>query len=242
MSYLNDIHDMLLNEMPDGADHDTANCVICNNGNINNNIDHNSEEGGDMKTYTEDEFTAAVAEAVAPLQAELEAIRTSQAQEEIEAHVAEAVITAEAKILELQAELDKAELRVAEAEKSRDEIVAWLEGEVEAAEEAARLETLRTERLSAIKEVASFGDEYIEANLDRWVAMDDEVFASVLEDWKAVSTATRQVEAEVDTDTEEVEAEIPAETAMNNIRTADETSVARDVINARLRGIDVRNI
>ena len=188
-----------------------------------------------MKTYTEDEFTAAVTEAVTPLQAaadakvaelqaEIDELRTSQARSEVEGQIAE-----------LQADLDKAEIRVVEAERKYDELVDYLQATA-AAESAAEAELLRrSERLDAVRAAAPFSDDYIDANLDRWVAMEDEAFQAVLEDWKTVSSSIRK------DDVEEASVEVPAETAMSNVRNEDHGgSVAASVFAARSHGVDVR--
>jgi multidrug efflux pump subunit AcrA (membrane-fusion protein) len=231
-------HDQLLENMPEGVSHDTASCIICNpDASVNADAtSSNSTEGGDMKTYTEDELAAAVREAMAPLQAELDTVRASQAEEEIANRIEAAKAEVAAQVSELQLELDKAELRATEAEKSRDESVAWLEAEATAAEQAALAEARKSERLDSIKEVASFSDEYVAANLDRWVAMDDEAFAAYLEDLKAVAAKPA-----VETDSEET-ATIPAETAMDNTTSTESVSASKSVFGARAQGVDIRKL
>jgi len=234
---LKDFHDLLLKEKPETADHVAEDCPFCNE---DISINHNdySIGGGDMKTYTEDEFTTAVTEAVAPLQAEaaakvaelqaeIEELRTSQARTELEGQIAD-----------LQADLDKAEIRVAAAEAKHDELVAYLDAEAAAEEQAVLAQARREARREAVKTAAPFADEYIDANLDRWVAMEDEAFEAVIEDWKAVASTARAEEDE----TGDAEAESIPETAMSNVRN-DHTvngSVAADVFGARNRGVDVR--
>jgi hypothetical protein len=233
---LKEYHDLLLNEKPETADHVAEDCPFCNEN--ANSINHNdySIGGGDMKTYTEDEFTAAVTEAVAPLQAaaetkvaelqsEIEELRTSQARTELEGQIAD-----------LQANLDKAEIRVAAAEAKYDELVAYLDAEAAAVEQAALVQARREARREAVKTAAPFADEYIDANLDRWVAMEDDAFEAVIEDWKAVASTARSEEDE------NGEAEAIPETAMSNVRNAHTVngSVAADVFGARNRGVDVR--
>lgn len=228
---LQEQHDQLLLEKPEEANHDTEGCPFCN---LELNID-NSIGGGDMKTYTEEDFTSAVQEAVAPLQAaadarvselqlEIEELRTTQAQSEIDGQVAE-----------VQADLDKAEVRVAEAERKYDDLVAYLTAEAIAVTEAANLEALRETRREAVKQATALSDEVIDQRLDRWVAMDDESFEAVLEDWKALSAASRETEEASEA------SEIPRETAMSNIREHTESgSVASEVFGARNAGVDVR--
>ena len=61
-------------------------------------------------------------------------------------------------------------------------------GEKEEAELSEWATALRSGRKAKIEEVASFSPEFIEANLDRWCAESEEVFASHLEEWAAIST------------------------------------------------------
>jgi hypothetical protein len=234
---LQEFHDLLLEQKPENAVHDAETCPFCNeNASENSNNDY-SIGGGDMKTYTEDEFTAAVTEAVSPLQAaadakvaelqtEIDELRTSQARSEVEGQIAD-----------LQADLDKAEIRVAEAERKYDELVAFIEAEAAAAEQAALVELRRSERRDAVKSAAPFADDYIDANLDRWVAMEDEAFEAVIEDWKAVSATARQSD-----EVAEEASEVIAETAMSNVRNEDHSagSLASTVFAARSHGVDVR--
>jgi hypothetical protein len=238
---LREFHDLLLEQKPESADHDQASCPFCNEDgeheHDNQTEDSNdySVGGGDMKTYTEDEFTAAVTEAVTPLQAaadakvaelqaEIDELRTSQARSEVEGQIAE-----------LQADLDKAEIRVVEAERKYDDLVAYLEETASAAEAAALVELRRSERRDAVQAAAPFSDEYIDANLDRWVAMEDEAFEAVVEDWKTVSSSVHK------DDVVDEAAEVPAETAMSIVRNEDHGgSVAASVFAARGHGVDVR--
>jgi len=83
-------------------------------------------------------------------------------------------------------------LEATEAARKYDELVAFLTEETEAAEAAKLAEALKAERLEAIKEVASFPEDHIEKNIDRWVAMDEDAFADQLETWKLLSTASAE--------------------------------------------------
>jgi hypothetical protein len=184
-------HDELLAQKPEGVDHDASLCVFCNP-----DLQHNGEDdeslGGDMsKTFSEDELNAAVQAAVAPVQAELDQLRATLAEGEVEAKVAAVAAEADARVTDLQAQLDAAEVRAQEAVASRDELVAWLDGEREAAELAAAIEFRRAERLAAVSEAGLFSDEHIAAHLDRWVALDDDVFQAQLEDWKAIRASVK---------------------------------------------------
>ena len=231
---IQDIHDKLIAEKPEEATHDAEACPICNL-----NLDHStyvediSIGGGDMKTYTEEEFTAAVIEAVTPLQAAAEA-RISEIQAELEvAQADKAKSEVDVQVADMQTELDKAEIRVADAEKRYDDVVAYFEAEAQAVIDAAAIEARKEERLAAVKNATSLSDEVIEARLDRWIAMEDDAFTEMLEDWKTVSTSSRETETVIE--------DIPLETAMSNIRDEDHSgSLAADVLSARGHGIDVR--
>lgn len=223
-------HDELLKQMPESATHDAEACPFCNPDTTHNN----SDGGGDMKTYTEEEFTAAVKEAVAPLQAAAQA-EVSELQAELDAlKAAAAQSEVEGQIAEVQAELDKAKVELADAIKRYDDLVAYLDSEAQAAAEKAAQDARKGDRLAAVKEVApGLDDDYIERRIDAWVAMDDETFESMLEDWKAVPTAAK---AEGDP------TDLARETAMSTVRDTEKTSgsAAADVFRARNQGVDVR--
>lgn len=228
---LSEQHDLLLQQIPEGATHDTEGCPFCNP-----DLSANSDGGGDMKTYTEDEFTTAVQEAVAPLQAAAEA-KVSELQSELEAAKAtQAKDEAEGRIAELQVELDKAEIRVADATAKYDELVAYLEGEEQAKLEAAAQETLRETRAAALAESTPLAQERIKEIVNRFIAMDDDSFAALVEDYKTVSSASVK-------DADETNVEIPRETAMSNVRDDESTSKGyASVFAARNTGNDIRYI
>jgi hypothetical protein len=228
MDSMTEIHDKLLAEKPDDVEHDAANCAVCNE--TTNTT--NPSRGGDMNTYTEDELTSAVKEALAPVQAELDTLRNSLAEGEVEERISAARAEVEAQIAELQASLDAAEIRATEAERTRDEIVAWLDAEAAAVEEAAALEARKEERKSVVSAASLFSEAHIEANLDRWVAMDDETFGQLVEGWKELSTAARSTE---------VPTGLPAETAMSTRTTNNNGGSAVAEVHAALRsGFDPR--
>lgn len=227
---LKELHDKWLSEMPEGATHDEVGCPHCNPDITN----ENSTGGGDMKTYTEEEFTAAVQEAVAPLQAAAEA-KIAELEAKLQS-AADAADEAEEKgeIAKVQAELDKAEVRVAEAEKRYNDLVAYLQAEVDAAAEAAAIEARREARRAAIKDSTSLSDEKIEERLDIWVALEDEAFEAHLEVLKDLSSASQP----------ESESTQVRETAMSNVRDSsnDSKSAGAVVFGARAAGVDVRTI
>ena len=233
MDKLKEAHDALLAEMPEGESHDQASCHLCNEELV---PEKDSNERGEMETFTKDELDAAVAEALAPIQAELNSIKTAQAEGE----VAEAVATAQAEAKELveaaQAELDLKVIEAAEAARLYAELVSYLESV--SAQEVADLEAaaLRTQRLEAIKEVASFPEDHIEKNLDRWVAMDEDTFAAQLETWSLLSTPKEESASD--------DSKL-AETAMQNLR-KDESGTSsikggfQAIKNARAAGVSIR--
>jgi hypothetical protein len=225
-------HDNMLAAKPESVEHDADNCQFCI-----------SSEGGDMsKTYTEDEVKAVVEEALAPVLAELDAIRASEAEEAIAIKVAEAVAAKDAEISELHGTIDTLTLRAETAEADYASVIAWLEAEAQAAVEAAELAARRDERLAAVKEVASFAEDYIEANADRWVSLDDAAFASLLEDWKAVAALSPAVVATEGKDDDEIE--VPVATAIEASRAneVDKWSDVREMMRMPLRGIDLKTL
>lgn len=231
---LKERHDQHLAQMPEGAVHDTDGCSICN---PDLSVDENSTGGGDMKTYTEEEFNAAVAEAVAPLKAAAEA-KVTELQSELDGlKASQAATEAEGRVAELQVELDKAEIRVADATKKYDDLVAFLEGERAAAAEAAEQAARSEARAEVLKASTPLADEKVAEIVDRFIAMDDEAFSAIVEDYKAVSAAAPAGEQASEKE------EIPAETAMSNVR--DEQATEKgfgSVFSARNHGVDVRSI
>ena len=230
MSQLKEEHDKLLIEKPEGIDHDVSNCILCNNANTKTTT--NPSRGGDMNTYTEDELTSAVKEALAPVQIELDTLRSSLAEGEVEERISAARAEVDAQIAELQVSLDAAEIRATEAERAHEELIAWLTAEECAVSEAAALEARKEERRSAVSAAALFSDAHIEANLDRWAGMDDESFVQLVEGWKELSTAARQTE---------LPTSLPAETAMST-RTNKSGSAVAEVHAALRDGFDPRTL
>jgi hypothetical protein len=190
-----------------------------------------------MKTYTETEFTEAVQEAVAPVKAAADQEIAQLKSELDELRNAQEAEAAQGELDAIRTQLDAAEARASEAEARVAEILAWLDTESAAAEAAAVLETLKTERRAAVAESASFSDEYIDSNIDRWAALSDEDFAALVEDWKAISASSKaSVEGETGT-------KIPAETAMSHTReTNTTTSAASTIWGAARRGVDIRSL
>lgn len=226
MDELQQLHDDLLSTKPEAiSDEDFAalldehkeNCPFCNE-NLMANKD--PEERGDMeKEFTQAELDDAVAAAVAPIQTELEAVQATIAETEVDSRVAEAKAEAETKVAELQEALEAAELRAGNAETELANTLAFLEGEKEAAELAELASAIREDRKAKIEEVANFTPEFIEANLDRWCAEDDDSFTARLEEWAASSVA-KTPEAE----------SASLNTSIKNVRPVEtETSIKSDI-------------
>lgn len=226
MDELQQLHDDLLSIKPEAiSDEDFAalldehkeNCPFCNE-NLMANKD--PEERGDMeKEFTQAELDDAVAAAVAPIQTELEAVKATIAETEVDSRVAEAKAEAETKVAELQEALEAAELRAGNAETELANTLAFLEGEKEAAELAELASAIREDRKAKIEEVANFTPEFIEANLDRWCAEDDDSFTARLEEWAASSVA-KTPEAE----------SASLNTSIKNVRPVEtETSIKSDI-------------
>lgn len=231
---LNEIHNKLTELFPEDASHEEANRPFSND---------NSYGGGDTmtetKTYTEDELSAAVEAALAPvkeaadaikaqnetLESEIESLRAANEAEEVEDAVESA-----------KAETDRAEARAAAAEQELAELKTWLDEQAELEEIATYLEDLKAERLEVVKEASALSDEYIEGRIDRWVAMSDDDFAALVEDLKVAASAS-----ESSSKSEEAPA---SETAMSNTRPENaEKSVSAKMIYAAAReGVDIRRL
>lgn len=218
-------HDRLLAEKPDGASHNTTACSFCA-------VVSDHLEGAPVTTYTEDELRAAVDAAVGELRSELDAFKASQEAAAVETRIATAVTEAktplEAQVAELQASLDAKVLEV-QAEKARAEA---LEAEKVAAVEAAALEARREDRLTAVREVASFPEEYLVANADRFAAMNDDDFAARVEEWKQIAVKTENEG-------------LPAKTALtatSESTTKTNGSAVKELFALRRAGLDPRSL
>lgn len=230
---LKEQHDQLLKDAGDDVEHDAASCVFCDS-----EID--PEEGGDKmteKTYTEDDFTQAVQAAVAPIQAAAEA-KVSDLQKQVDDLTNEkAKGEIDSQIDEVQKSLDAAVLSKQALEEELANVKAYLEAEKVAADEAAAIEARRSDRTEKIDEIP-FPEGYLsEARIEKVLALSDEDFEAQLEDWKALVPAKAEL-AESDADKK-----VLTETAMNNEQASgkSELSVA-DILGVRQHGIDIRDL
>jgi chromosome segregation ATPase len=148
-------------------------------------------EGGTVsgRTYSEDELRAAIEEATTPLAAQLVQLQAAAQQSEITAQLEAIKAEHDSEVEELRAQLDTA---VLERQAAIDELTSFqtdLE-ELVAADEAARESAARLEsRLARVREVASFPEEHIEANAERWAALSDEDFEARVAEWAALQTS-----------------------------------------------------
>lgn len=233
-------HDEVFERMSEAekAEHISSSCELCESENAA------LIKGGDtVTTYTEDEVKGLVAKAVqeatAPLEAKLDEVRTSKEQEAVDSKIA-ALEAAHAEELDaLKAELDTANVKATEVQSNYDGLVDFLESEKAAAEKAAAVEAKKASRLDAVKEVASFDDAYLEANIDRWANMDDEDFEALTASWDAV----KQTVAPGVNSGKELSSELPAESAMLNGSHKEVKGTARrEILGLRNRGIDPRTL
>lgn len=232
MDELRKAHDELLKNKPETAVHDETDCIFCNE-------DYSSEEGGDMKTFTEEELNAAVAAAVAPIQAELETAKEAQADKDVDDRVSEVKAEADQAVADIQGQLDEAMVQKGAAEKALEDTKAYLES-VRADEEAAAAHAAALEsRKAAVAELALFGDEYVETNIERWAALADEDFDALMADWKTVAESAKS-------NSSEGAEEESSDTAMNSTRdTASSRNTSddfNDVLGARSAGVDIHTI
>ena len=245
-------HDELLANKPAGmsevdfaqhiADHKST-CAFCNE-----DIDISSQEGGDMdKEFTQEDIDAAVKEATAPLQAELDKIKSKAAEGEIDARVAEAEAAGEAKVADIQTKLDEAVNAKGAAESELANVLAYLEQEETVKAEAERKESLKAERRQALVENTNMNEQYIDENIDRFVAQDEEQFNAFLEDMKAHSVKASQEEGEGEGEGEGQPEGASLDTAMDSTRThkSGKTDIRGDISNlvaGRKHGYNVKRI
>lgn len=154
-----DIHDLLLANQPEGADHNEAECDIC--------VQKASKQEESVSTdnmLTQEQHEQLLASAV-------------------ERATTEAAAKVDAEVLSLNEQLDEAKSALA----TKDEEIEAVKAEIDKRDEDDRLATLATERVAQVTEVATFSDEQIEARRAAWAKMDEDAFAAYLEDIKAVA-------------------------------------------------------
>lgn len=243
MMELQETHDALIAHMPEGVVHDAASCPLCSSSNeeVSNSAKTTIDtEGGDIvSTYTKEELDAAIADATAPLQAELTELRATKEAVEVEARIEELNTKHAAEIAELQAKVDSAVLEAEAAKTQYAELTEMLEAAEREAEVAALFAAVREERVAQVKEVASFPEDHIEARADGWAAMEQESFDALVSDWKAIMTSSKE---EVSEEASEELAETAMTASHDGSDVVDVKSTMREVMGLHARGIDPRQI
>lgn len=240
MDKLKEAHDHLLANMPEGESHDSAACHICN---VELVPEKDSDERGEMETFTKEEVDAtveaAVKAAVTPVQAKLDEMIAAQTEGEVAQEVADAKAEAAEAIKAIQADLDAKVVEAAAAAKTLEDTLAFLaelDGEAKAAEAA---EATKLVRLEEMAKVVSFPQDHIDKYLDKWVAMSDEDFAAQLETWALIAPTPAA---------ESAGAEKITETVLSSVRpekSSSESSVKsgmQAVAAARRGGVSVKTL
>jgi len=232
------IHDLLLVSKPSEAEHNASLCPYCDESQDGSDSHvHDGTLGGDVSTYTQDDIDNAVAAATAEIRAELETLKQEQGIAEVEARLSDMTEAHEAKVAELQAQIDTAEANAEAVKTERDELVSYLD-EVKTQAEAEQALAARREEVK--EAVASlFSEEHIEANLDRWAALEAEAFESALADWTASAAKAVKAAGEETGATEKTAA---AATAMTQNSDGGGRSVADIRRSLHSRGNVVRDV
>ncbi len=131
---------------------------------------------------------------------------------------------------DLQAKLDAAVLEAATEKKAREDLEASIEAAKAAEEEAKVLAARKEERLTKVKEVASFPDEYLAENADRFAAMSDDDFDKAVKDWTTITAKAGE--------------QIPGTTALVASRDDNQstTSALAEIMELRRSGTDVKSL
>lgn len=195
------IHDRLMADKPDEIEHDPAGCVFCIAA-LDTDPKNQPPGGPDMGDFTQaqvDELVeAAKAEAkktTDALQARLDELEAASKDTEVGKAVAEAVAPLQTSISELQSKLDAAEAAKTTADANLADALAFLEAEQTAQVEAAAVAERKDARLAEAAELKTkggapvFDEKYLAENADRFAAMDDEAWASRLDEWKLIASA-----------------------------------------------------
>ena len=236
------IHDLMLATKPSEASHDASLCPLCD-GSVDGADSHTDDTlGGDVSTYTQDELDTAVAEAVEPLQVKLDALLAEQGLAEFEARLIEMTEAHEAKVAELQAEIDTAVAASEAAKAEHDGLVSYL-NEIQEAEAAEAALAARKEEVAAAV-AGIFSDEYVAERIEGWAALEVEAFEALVADWTAAAEAAKAALAQVEQDSDEDAAtEEPAvSTAMQHGVEGSERSVADIRRSLQTRGNEVRTV
>lgn len=174
----------------------------------------------------------AVAEATSELQAKLDEVEAAKAA--LETKDVEVTITAlNTQIKDLQAKLDTAVLETEAAKTERQELVAFLESENAKTEREAELSKLRDERTAQVAAVATFPEEYLAANVERWAQMSDDDFEAALADYALVAKKDPNADDKIPEGTS-LKATKESGSKNGSARTA--------IFSMRLKGVDARHV
>lgn len=185
-------HDMLISQKPSDmsqADFDQlieehkAECSFCNS-----NLDTGPKERGDNmgENFTQEDVDAAVEAAVAPVQTELDGLKAFLGEAEEDERVAAVKADYETQVNDLKAELDAAKNEAGAAKDELESTLQFFADLQELADLHELYEARKEQRKADVADAASFTEEYIDENIDRWAAMSDEDFAAVVADWRAI--------------------------------------------------------
>lgn len=156
-----ELHDLLLKDKPEGAQHDEDKCPICLV------REASQEEKEKVADITQEQHEALVETAVEKAKGELQG-----------AHDAE--------VLTLNEQLEEA----TKASEEKDARIAELEAQIAERDEKDRLNELADERAELVRAAnVNFSDEQIEQRKMSWAKKDEEEFEALLEDYKAVAKA-----------------------------------------------------
>jgi hypothetical protein len=233
------IHDVLMANMPDDAVHDAKTCVVCS-------VEPEGGKVPDGKTYTAEEMQAALDVATTPLLQELARFQSAESTAAIDDAVGAVRAELEVRIDELQAELD---LTVLGKQAAIDEFAnfkADKEAKEKEDEDAKGWDAKKAARTKDAIEIASFPEDYVAANADRWTALTDEVWEERKAEWAAI--------APISGSADRLGASIPKTTALGSLTAARETGQTRtntttkhralmhDVMSGMQQGFDPRSI
>lgn len=218
------IHDALLAIAPEGETHDP--CDLCS---VMSNETAAEESAPAIRKedismdpiYTQEQADSLVEAAV------------SKAKEAFASELAAALEPKDGRITELETELadvqakrdqDQVELAAAQAKATE------LASEIARRDEEVAKEARKSVVLEKVTELKAFSEKYIEENVARWVAMDDEQFASFVEQVQDMASAIVPA-------TNTSETVVPEETAMKNEQVeSTKTSAVKSFFSDTLKG------
>lgn len=188
------LHAKLLEEKPDGVEHDKATCPLCA---LEADPEHANAPGGESvsesftKEQVDEMIAKAVEEATVPLQAKLDDLGKAAKETEVGKAVAEATAPLEAQVEELQKKVDDAEVAKTAAETAKAEIEEFWTTAITESEEAAARDTRKGERVEAAKAAGVLAEDYITANADRFADMSEDDWSARLDEWKVIAEAAK---------------------------------------------------